>query len=44
MTRYMAAADYAIRQVLSVKLVQPPTAVTRHYGARPAHPHLEVHA
>jgi len=32
MTRYMAAADYAIRQVLSVKFVQPPTSVVRHYA------------
>lgn len=32
MARYMAAADYAIRQVLSVKHVQPPTTVVRHYA------------
>jgi hypothetical protein len=32
MARYMAAADYAIRQVLSVKFVQPPTTTVRHYA------------
>ncbi len=32
MARYMAAADYAIRQVLSVKFVQPPTRTVRHYA------------
>jgi len=32
MARYMAAADYAIRQVLTVKLVQPPTTIVRHYA------------
>ena len=30
--RYMAAADYAIRQVMSVRKTQPPTAVTRYYA------------
>ncbi len=32
MARYMAAADYAIRQVLSAKFVQPPTTTVRHYA------------
>lgn len=32
MARYMTAADYAIRQVLSVKFSQPPTKVVRHYA------------
>ncbi|MSU48821.1 MAG: DUF1592 domain-containing protein [Opitutus sp.] len=32
MLRYMSAADYAIRQVLSVQLEQPPTTTTRHYA------------
>ncbi|MES2691960.1 MAG: DUF1587 domain-containing protein, partial [Verrucomicrobiota bacterium] len=32
MARYMMAADYAIRQVLSVKYTQPPTKVVRHYA------------
>ena len=32
MTRYMAAADYAMRQVLSVQLVQPPTTTQRYYA------------
>ncbi len=32
LTRYMAAADYALRQALAVRLEQPPTAVVRHYA------------
>ena len=32
LSRYMSAADYAIRQVLSVQLEQPPTATTRYYA------------
>ncbi|HEY1109856.1 MAG TPA: DUF1587 domain-containing protein, partial [Opitutaceae bacterium] len=32
MARYMTAADYAIRQVLSVKFTQPQTKVVRHYA------------
>ncbi len=32
MTRYMNAADYAMRQVLSVQLEQPPTATHRYYA------------
>jgi mono/diheme cytochrome c family protein len=32
MSRYMAAADYALRQVLSVEFVRPPATVTRHYA------------
>jgi hypothetical protein len=32
MARYMSAADYALRQVLSVKYTQPPTTVVRHYA------------
>ena len=31
-TRYMSAADYAIRQVMSVRETQPPTSVTRYYA------------
>ena len=31
-SRYMNAADYAIRQVMSVEAKQPPTAVTRYYA------------
>src|SRR5205814_9391656 len=31
-SRYMNAADYAIRQVLSVKATQPPTSTTRYYA------------
>ena len=32
MTRYMNAADYAMRQVLSVQLQRPPTATKRYYA------------
>ncbi|MSU73288.1 MAG: DUF1592 domain-containing protein [Opitutus sp.] len=32
MQRYMAAADYAMRQVLSVKYLQPPTTTVRYYA------------
>ncbi|MEO7598687.1 MAG: DUF1592 domain-containing protein [Opitutus sp.] len=32
MSRYISAADYAMRQVLTVKLERPPTAVQRHYA------------
>ena len=32
MTRYMSAADYAIRQVLSVQLERPPTVTERFYA------------
>jgi hypothetical protein len=32
MARYMSAADYAMRQVLSVKFSQPPTTTVRHYA------------
>ncbi len=32
MSRYMSAADYAIRQVLSVQFSQPPTTTVRHYA------------
>jgi hypothetical protein len=31
-SRYMSAADYAIRQVLSVERTQPPTTTTRYYA------------
>ncbi len=31
-TRYMSAADYAIRQVMSVEKTQPPTATKRYYA------------
>jgi hypothetical protein len=30
--RYMSAADYAIRQVMSVRNIQPPTSTTRFYA------------
>lgn len=32
MARYLSAADYAIRQVLAVKLEQPPTETKRYYA------------
>jgi len=32
LARYLTAADYAIRQVLSVKYSQPPTVTTRYYA------------
>ena len=32
MARYMGAADYAMRQILSVKFTQPPTTTVRHYA------------
>jgi hypothetical protein len=32
MARYMSAADYAMRQVLSVQLAQPPTTTRRYYA------------
>lgn len=32
MSRYMSAADYAMRQVLTVELERPPTTVKRHYA------------
>ncbi len=32
MSRYMSAADYALREVLAVQLSQPPTTVQRHYA------------
>jgi hypothetical protein len=32
MSRYMSAADYAMRQVLSVKFEQPPTSTKRYYA------------
>jgi hypothetical protein len=32
LTRYMSAADYAIRQVMSVEKTRPPTATTRYYA------------
>jgi hypothetical protein len=32
MSRYMSAADYAIRQILSVKYEQPPTSTKRYYA------------
>ena len=32
MMRYMGAADYAMRQVMSVQLERPPTTTTRHYA------------
>jgi hypothetical protein len=32
MSRYMTAAEYALRQVLSVKFEQPPTKTTRYYA------------
>jgi hypothetical protein len=32
LARYLAAADYAIRQTLSVQLERPPTTTTRHYA------------
>jgi uncharacterized protein DUF1592/uncharacterized protein DUF1588/uncharacterized protein DUF1585/uncharacterized protein DUF1587/uncharacterized protein DUF1595 len=33
-SRYMDAADYAIRQVMSVRATQPPTATKRYYARR----------
>jgi hypothetical protein len=38
MARYMSAADYALRQAMAVKLVQPPTTLKRYY-AREAVPY-----
>ncbi|MEO7413515.1 MAG: DUF1592 domain-containing protein [Opitutaceae bacterium] len=32
MARYMNAADYAMRQAVSVQFVRPPTTTTRHYA------------
>jgi hypothetical protein len=32
LTRYLSAADYAMRQVMSVQYAQPPTTVKRHYA------------
>lgn len=32
MSRYLSAADYAIREALAAKLVQPPTTTVRHYA------------
>ena len=32
LARYMSSADYALREVLAAKLVQPPTATTRIYA------------
>lgn len=32
MSRYMSAADYAIRQALSAQFTQPPTTTRRHYA------------
>lgn len=32
MSRYMSAADYAMREILAVKLSQPPTTLKRHYA------------
>ncbi len=32
MARYMSAADYALRQAMAVKLVQPPTVLKRYYA------------
>lgn len=32
LARYLTAADYAIRQVMSVQFSQPPTATTRYYA------------
>jgi Protein of unknown function (DUF1592)/Protein of unknown function (DUF1588)/Protein of unknown function (DUF1585)/Protein of unknown function (DUF1587)/Protein of unknown function (DUF1595)/Planctomycete cytochrome C len=32
LARYMSAADYAMRQAVSVQFVRPPTTVTRHYA------------
>ncbi|MDP3071654.1 MAG: DUF1592 domain-containing protein [Opitutaceae bacterium] len=32
LSRYMSAADYAMRQVLSVQFAQPPTTTVRHYA------------
>ncbi|MSU64895.1 MAG: DUF1592 domain-containing protein [Opitutus sp.] len=32
MTRYMAAADYAMRQAMAVKFAQPPTETKRYYA------------
>ncbi|MEO6246836.1 MAG: DUF1592 domain-containing protein, partial [Opitutaceae bacterium] len=32
MSRYMSAADYAMRQALSVQFAQPPTTTVRHYA------------
>lgn len=32
MARYLSAADYAMREVLSVQLTQPPTTLVRHYA------------
>ena len=32
MARYMGAADYAMREVLAVQLLQPPTKTRRHYA------------
>ncbi len=32
MSRYMSAADYAMREVLAVQLSRPPTTVQRHYA------------
>ena len=32
MTRYMLAAEYAMRQAIAVKLVQPPTTTKRYYA------------
>jgi len=32
LSRYMAAADYALREAISVKLTRPPTTTVRHYA------------
>ncbi len=32
MSRYLSAADYAIRQAMTVELVRPPTTTTRYYA------------
>lgn len=32
LSRYLSAADYALRQVMSVHSTQPPTTTTRHYA------------
>ncbi len=32
MSRYMSAADYALRQAMAVKLMQPPTLLKRYYA------------
>ena len=42
MARYMSAADYAMRQVMSVQLERPTTTTKRYYAARSADTHQQV--